>query len=283
MTLGVRWDEYTPDTSLSDDARDTFGVVGVVHFTPGCRRCSSTTTPSTTCTRRGRRRRTSRSRWGRGCFRRGSRRARGEDHVSHARRAIARRRARRRERRAPRRSTLPTVLVASSGDAKPRAPRGRRGRRARSPPTRKRPRASRPAPSGPMTSSTVAAHGGSARTGEPLSASGRRGKRAAVDRRAPVRVGVGGDDRVGETRLPRSACRDRRQRARLLPLGRTRAARRRTASRARRTPRRPRGRSRCRGRSRSTPAGRCFTLTQSRPKKCASAPQFVSARSSGRT
>jgi hypothetical protein len=33
-TLGVRWDEYTPDTSQSDDARDTFAVVGVVHFTP---------------------------------------------------------------------------------------------------------------------------------------------------------------------------------------------------------------------------------------------------------
>ena len=33
-TLGVRWDEYTPDTSQSDDARDTFGVVAVAHFTP---------------------------------------------------------------------------------------------------------------------------------------------------------------------------------------------------------------------------------------------------------
>jgi hypothetical protein len=31
-TLGVRWDEYTPDTSQSNDARDTFGVVGVFHF-----------------------------------------------------------------------------------------------------------------------------------------------------------------------------------------------------------------------------------------------------------
>jgi Phosphate-selective porin O and P len=32
-TLGVRWDEYTPETSLSNDARDTVGVVGVIHFT----------------------------------------------------------------------------------------------------------------------------------------------------------------------------------------------------------------------------------------------------------
>jgi hypothetical protein len=31
-TLGLRWDEYTPDTALSEDARDTFGVVGVVHM-----------------------------------------------------------------------------------------------------------------------------------------------------------------------------------------------------------------------------------------------------------
>jgi hypothetical protein len=33
FTLGVRWDQYTPDTSLSDDARDTFGAVAVLHFT----------------------------------------------------------------------------------------------------------------------------------------------------------------------------------------------------------------------------------------------------------
>ncbi len=33
-TLAVRWDEYTPDTSQSSNARDTFGVVGVAHFTP---------------------------------------------------------------------------------------------------------------------------------------------------------------------------------------------------------------------------------------------------------
>jgi hypothetical protein len=33
-TLGLRWDEYTPNTGLSNDARDTFGVVGVAHFTP---------------------------------------------------------------------------------------------------------------------------------------------------------------------------------------------------------------------------------------------------------
>ncbi|HEY2518410.1 MAG TPA: porin [Polyangiaceae bacterium] len=31
-TLGFRWDEYTPDTSISDNARDTFAVVGVAHF-----------------------------------------------------------------------------------------------------------------------------------------------------------------------------------------------------------------------------------------------------------
>jgi hypothetical protein len=33
-TLGLRWDEYTPDTALSNDARDTFGIVAVAHFTP---------------------------------------------------------------------------------------------------------------------------------------------------------------------------------------------------------------------------------------------------------
>jgi hypothetical protein len=32
-TLGVRWDYYSPDTSISNNARNTFGVVGVVHFT----------------------------------------------------------------------------------------------------------------------------------------------------------------------------------------------------------------------------------------------------------
>jgi hypothetical protein len=34
VTLGGRWDEYTPDTSLASNARDTFAVVGVIHFTP---------------------------------------------------------------------------------------------------------------------------------------------------------------------------------------------------------------------------------------------------------
>jgi hypothetical protein len=34
FTLGVRWDEYTPDTSLGNNARDTFGAVAVFHFTP---------------------------------------------------------------------------------------------------------------------------------------------------------------------------------------------------------------------------------------------------------
>ena len=29
----MRWDEYTPDTSLSNDARDTVGAVAVLHFT----------------------------------------------------------------------------------------------------------------------------------------------------------------------------------------------------------------------------------------------------------
>ena len=33
VTLGFRWDEYTPDTSQTDNARDTFAGVGVVHFT----------------------------------------------------------------------------------------------------------------------------------------------------------------------------------------------------------------------------------------------------------
>ena len=34
-TLGLRYDFYTPDSSLKNDGRDTFGVVGVVHFTRG--------------------------------------------------------------------------------------------------------------------------------------------------------------------------------------------------------------------------------------------------------
>jgi hypothetical protein len=34
VTIGVRWDEYTPDTSQSEDARDTFAGVLVAHFTP---------------------------------------------------------------------------------------------------------------------------------------------------------------------------------------------------------------------------------------------------------
>jgi hypothetical protein len=33
-TLGFRWDQYSPDTSVSDNARDTFAVVAVAHFTP---------------------------------------------------------------------------------------------------------------------------------------------------------------------------------------------------------------------------------------------------------
>ncbi len=33
VTIGFRWDQYTPDTSQSDDARDTFGGVAVLHFT----------------------------------------------------------------------------------------------------------------------------------------------------------------------------------------------------------------------------------------------------------
>jgi hypothetical protein len=33
-TLGGRWDEYTPNTKLGSNARDTFAVVGAVHFTP---------------------------------------------------------------------------------------------------------------------------------------------------------------------------------------------------------------------------------------------------------
>ncbi len=32
-TLGVRWDYYSPDTSITNSARNTFGVVGVAHFT----------------------------------------------------------------------------------------------------------------------------------------------------------------------------------------------------------------------------------------------------------
>lgn len=32
-TLAARWDYYSPDTSISNNARNTFGIVGVVHFT----------------------------------------------------------------------------------------------------------------------------------------------------------------------------------------------------------------------------------------------------------
>jgi hypothetical protein len=32
-TLAARWDYYSPDTSITNNARNTFGVVGVVHFT----------------------------------------------------------------------------------------------------------------------------------------------------------------------------------------------------------------------------------------------------------
>ncbi len=32
-TLAVRWDYYSPDTSITNNARNTFAVVGVVHFT----------------------------------------------------------------------------------------------------------------------------------------------------------------------------------------------------------------------------------------------------------
>jgi hypothetical protein len=34
-TLALRYDFYTPDASQANDGRDTFGVVGVVHFTKG--------------------------------------------------------------------------------------------------------------------------------------------------------------------------------------------------------------------------------------------------------
>jgi hypothetical protein len=33
-TLGLRWDEYTPNTSIGNDARDTFAIVAAIHFTP---------------------------------------------------------------------------------------------------------------------------------------------------------------------------------------------------------------------------------------------------------
>jgi hypothetical protein len=32
VTLGARWDQYSPDTSQSNDARDTLGFVGAFHF-----------------------------------------------------------------------------------------------------------------------------------------------------------------------------------------------------------------------------------------------------------
>jgi Phosphate-selective porin O and P len=32
-TLAVRWDYYSPDTSIANNARNTFGIVGVAHFT----------------------------------------------------------------------------------------------------------------------------------------------------------------------------------------------------------------------------------------------------------
>jgi hypothetical protein len=35
VTLGARYDFYTPDTSQSNDGRDTYSFVGVVHFTRG--------------------------------------------------------------------------------------------------------------------------------------------------------------------------------------------------------------------------------------------------------
>jgi hypothetical protein len=35
FTLGLRYDMYTPDTQVKNDARDTYGFVGVVHFTQG--------------------------------------------------------------------------------------------------------------------------------------------------------------------------------------------------------------------------------------------------------
>jgi hypothetical protein len=34
-TLGLRYDFYTPNSALKNDGRDTYGVVGVVHFTRG--------------------------------------------------------------------------------------------------------------------------------------------------------------------------------------------------------------------------------------------------------
>ena len=34
-TLGLRYDFYTPDSARKNDGRDTYGVVGVVHFTRG--------------------------------------------------------------------------------------------------------------------------------------------------------------------------------------------------------------------------------------------------------
>jgi hypothetical protein len=35
FTLGLRYDMYTPDTSIKNDARDTYGAVAVLHFTKG--------------------------------------------------------------------------------------------------------------------------------------------------------------------------------------------------------------------------------------------------------
>jgi hypothetical protein len=35
VTLGARYDVYTPDTSIANNAKDTFGVVAAVHFTKG--------------------------------------------------------------------------------------------------------------------------------------------------------------------------------------------------------------------------------------------------------
>ena len=34
-TLGLRYDFYTPDSAIKNDGRDTYGIVGVVHFTRG--------------------------------------------------------------------------------------------------------------------------------------------------------------------------------------------------------------------------------------------------------
>ena len=71
-TLGFRWDMYTPDTSLADDARNTFAVVGVVHINELLQAMLEYDHAIDHVHASGKRRPISRSRSGPACSRRGS-------------------------------------------------------------------------------------------------------------------------------------------------------------------------------------------------------------------